>query len=73
MRITKRQLRRIIKEQLLREMNRREISEEIIAEEAKIICPACGHENNPGVKKCSNCGHPRSEGKWKEVQSETNT
>ena len=67
MKITKRQLRRIIKEQLLREMNRRTIREETTVEEGKIICPACGHENDPSVKKCSNCGHPREEGKWKEV------
>ena len=46
----------------------RNLVNEIVAEiEGKIICPACGHANSPGVKKCSNCGHPRSEGKWKEV------
>lgn len=54
MKITKQQLRQIIREQL--------------AEAAgKIICPNCGHHNSAGVDKCSKCGHPRSKGNWKEA------
>ena len=58
MRITKRQLRRIIKETTLNERA------------GKIICPNCGHHNDAGVDKCSKCGHSRKEGNWKKVASE---
>ena len=78
MKITKGQLRRIIREygtDAERAMMRGRYpsikkSYNAMSDAGKIVCPNCGHHNDAGVDKCSNCGHPRKEGNWKKVASE---
>ncbi len=47
-----------------------DVEQDVLEEEKKIVCPNCGHHNEPGVDKCSNCGHSRNKGQWKEVVDE---
>ena len=46
-------------------MTRSNVEQVALNEAKKIICPNCGHHNDPSVEKCANCGHSRSKGEWK--------
>ena len=37
-------------------MTRSNVEQVALNEAKKIICPNCGHHNDPSVEKCANCG-----------------